>query len=71
MKLEIINVDTKSKMLSKLGSLAWVSVCGQKVQKATAIVTLITDTCEAWVYVHAHTHVNSPYFVASLRNSRL
>ena len=31
----------------------------------------ITDTCETWDYVHALTHMNSPYFVASLQNSRL
>ena len=41
------------------------SVCGYEVQKASEIATYITDTCETWVYVHALTLVNSPYFVAS------
>ena len=58
MKLWIMNVDTKTKILLKFGSLE--SVCGYDVQKASELATLLI------VYMHAHTRVNSTCFVCGL-----
>ena len=60
MKLWIVNVDTKTKVLLKFGSLE--TVCGQEIKKATQIITLPIHVKTG--LVHTLAHVNYPYFVA-------
>ena len=67
-KLQIMIVDTKAKLPFKFGSLE-----SMYVDLRSKNITFDSTTCEIWyyMYVHALTHVNFPYLVTRLQNSRL
>ena len=52
MKLWIVNVDTKTNVLLKFGSLE--TLCVWEVQKAVQIVTLTIHVMPGIMYTHSH-----------------
>ena len=62
-------VDIETKVLLRFHNLATLYVYGGA--ETVLKYCHVTDSNQDWLYAHAHTHVQSPYFVTNVSNSGL